>query len=679
MLFFQASVARSENSFYSIQISSNASVKSAENEVSQLKAKGYNAFYRHRTVSGTGDWYTVYIGRYGTREEAAVVVESVKNDIKVNYKSIKKVIDRNIKPIQHSTNKPPVTSAPKGGNYALHVSSFMSANKAKTECSRLKKMGLSTFFEQTSIKGKTWNRVYVGSFNTYSSAAKKGNQLKRAKSIAFFKVLKKQAPTSATMPSPSVPPVTAATVTPATSTPKVDISDTSSGKVAEEGMELKDKYLADIKKKQEELAILEAKKAFDDFGLTEESTPGQIRFKDLMNELLAHHDTIKYAKDNIVSAEHMLKDSKSGYLPSLDLTSDYGYERISKEDISNDSEEFRSNSSLRATQLITDFGLTSTTISKSKSMVKRAQYELEASRQRLLLEGTTVYLNLIRNREILKYFKKSEANVKKQTGIEETLVEKGAGLSSNVLQAKAQLSNSRALVAIAKGALETSRNNFRALFKRTLTKDELEKLENPPLRLVPTSIDTVIETSLKKNLTIALAKLDARILAKDVRIKRSAYYPQLNFFADDTYSNNEDGIEGYKNEASLGIEFTYNLYRGGGDKALINAAQSSYSAATHLISDTRHRVEEQARNAWQNLETLKTQTRLLEDQANIAGEFLKLARKERRLGNRSLLDILNGEITYINAVSSAISSKIDMKLSVYNLLFVTGQLNMNVL
>ena len=40
----------------------------------------------------------------------------------------------------------------------------------------------------------------------------------------------------------------------------------------------------------------------------------------------------------------------------------------------------------------------------------------------------------------------------------------------------------------------------------------------------------------------------------------------------------------------------------------------------------------------------------------IAAEFLELARKERQLGNRTLLDVLTGEAALINANSAAASA-----------------------
>ena len=68
----------------------------------------------------------------------------------------------------------------------------------------------------------------------------------------------------------------------------------------------------------------------------------------------------------------------------------------------------------------------------------------------------------------------------------------------------------------------------------------------------------------------------------------------------------------------------------------------------------------------------------LHNQADIAAEFLELARKERQLGNRSLLDVLAGETALINASSDAASADTDVTIVAFTLLSVMGKLSPNV-
>ena len=66
---------------------------------------------------------------------------------------------------------------------------------------------------------------------------------------------------------------------------------------------------------------------------------------------------------------------------------------------------------------------------------------------------------------------------------------------------------------------------------------------------------------------------------------------------------------------------------------------------------------------------------MLRNQANIAAEFLTLARKERKLGKRSLLDLLTGETNLVNAESDAASAERDVDIAAFTLLAVMGKLD----
>ena len=87
----------------------------------------------------------------------------------------------------------------------------------------------------------------------------------------------------------------------------------------------------------------------------------------------------------------------------------------------------------------------------------------------------------------------------------------------------------------------------------------------------------------------------------------------------------------------------------------------------------------QARNAWQQLITAKANAEFLNNQANIAGEFLELARKERQVGRRELIDVLAGETALINASSDAAQAEAAVITAAYSLLNAMGRLELDVI
>ena len=74
------------------------------------------------------------------------------------------------------------------------------------------------------------------------------------------------------------------------------------------------------------------------------------------------------------------------------------------------------------------------------------------------------------------------------------------------------------------------------------------------------------------------------------------------------------------------------------------------------------------------MNTTQRNAQFLRNQANISGEFLRLARKERQLGRRSLLDVLSGETVEINASSDASNAENQVIVAAYTMLFVMGDL-----
>ena len=107
----------------------------------------------------------------------------------------------------------------------------------------------------------------------------------------------------------------------------------------------------------------------------------------------------------------------------------------------------------------------------------------------------------------------------------------------------------------------------------------------------------------------------------------------------------------------------------------LKAAKSDSVAANRRVGESRTLIEQQVRDAWANLDTAKRTLEFLRNQSSIAAEFLELARKEQKLGNRTLLDVLAGETTLFNANSDAASSETDVAISVYTLLNAMGRLN----
>ncbi len=399
----------------------------------------------------------------------------------------------------------------------------------------------------------------------------------------------------------------------------------------------------------------------------------------VLPELLKSHENVLAAHQDIGAAEDRVDVAKADYLPSVDFTGNTGYEYQDKAPGSATTSTGFREASLGATQLIWDFGKTLSQIDRSKISVQQAELRLKNTEQGLIREGVSAYLNLLRISKTLQFAKESEANIKKQTGLEEALVKRRSGLQTDVLQAKSTLAGAQANRVFAEGQLTAAMNRYRSVFKAEPS--EISTMIRPPLQLdkLPASLGAAIETALKRNLGLKVAQLALDAASKTIDINKATLWgPKVEMSADLNYERNVSGTLDNKIEKLVKIEATYPLFSGGSDMATYNASLKTSKGANLRYVNQRRLVEEQVRNAWQALKTSNASAEFLRNQTIISGEFLELARIERKLGKRSLISILNQETSYVNSVSAALSAETDELLAYYNLLFAMSALDLGV-
>jgi adhesin transport system outer membrane protein len=287
--------------------------------------------------------------------------------------------------------------------------------------------------------------------------------------------------------------------------------------------------------------------------------------------------------------------------------------------------------------------------------------------------------------------------VKKQLELEEQKLSKGAGVVSDVLQAKTALNSSFATYERANGVLINAANGFLAAF-RDAGKNSVKFVTNPsgvrgandvrvdvnrvikpklPDVSLPNALEEAIQRAKENNLTLKQSRMALTATREKMRSDEAKLYgPSINFIY--KYSDKFDAaaIRGFKTENLSKFELTFPLFAGFKHKETSAGSKANYLAQSERYTDEEIGIENLVRDSWQNVLTQQANAGFLLKQAESAKSFLEIARKERPLGKRSLLDILNGELAYINASSAAESAAVDAVLAKYALLVAMGKLDL---
>jgi len=144
----------------------------------------------------------------------------------------------------------------------------------------------------------------------------------------------------------------------------------------------------------------------DDISLKTNSAPVDLSLPSLLENVLQTHEDIKKFESQVEKARAQHQKTRAQYYPTLDLRADGGRERVDRE-FGSDTVMNRYDTSLRANQLITDFGKTRNMIDRSMILIEQAEARLASKRQQIVREGILAYINLVKARDRLASARKS--------------------------------------------------------------------------------------------------------------------------------------------------------------------------------------------------------------------------------------------------------------------------------
>ena len=399
---------------------------------------------------------------------------------------------------------------------------------------------------------------------------------------------------------------------------------------------------------------------------------------DALEAMLDGHQRLAAARADERAAEAAAARARGGYYPDLKFTGSYGRANENRPMPTEGSDLNAQQVDLSLTQPLWDFGKTDAEVDKADLAREQAATLAQSTRQDLMLEGLAAYINLHRARRSLTYARQSVDNIRRQTGLEESRVEVGAGMPTDVLQAKSQLAGAQARLSRAEGAMVAATNRYRTVFGDQPPEAAALQPVTVPFDRLPATLDDARVMARENNFQLRAMRLSEEIARAEVRrIAGADLAPKINAVALARAKKDTDNIRGVQQEQVIKVEMTYPFNLGLAPIHAHDAAREAALAAESRVTDTSSVVEELVRNAWQSLATARDNLGHLENQARISAEFLRLAREERLHGRRSLIDVLAGETNLINAQSDAASAEADVGIAAFTLLKAAGALDLD--
>ncbi|MCF8167395.1 MAG: TolC family protein, partial [Rhodoferax sp.] len=399
-------------------------------------------------------------------------------------------------------------------------------------------------------------------------------------------------------------------------------------------------------------------------------------FPDLIEKLLVEHHLAKMVDADTEAAKAQVQVEKSALFPKIGVQSSTGRQDISRDGAGASGNFNPSESSLNVNQLLFDFGATASRVRAAEAGAYKETLENILQKQNLVLSAVEAQIGLIKAEKNLQFALDSEANIKRQTQLESARMEAGRGYATDVLQAKAQLAGAEARRVVAKGGRTQAEYRYQAVFNRPLDRSAVVDDLAVPESAMPRSLAELEQVVTTANPDIATAQARIQMAAADRAAQHDReYMPRFDLQLSRTHSSQLDGVEGSRNDNKAQVRFNLNFDTGMRGRHVVNAADMAVVSASEKAAFTQLQALEDARNAWNGWQVAKEKSSYLANQVEILSSFLALARKERELGRRSLLDILSSETTLINTQSDAVSARYEEVVAAYRVLRAAGKMS----
>ncbi|MCG3863136.1 MULTISPECIES: TolC family outer membrane protein [unclassified Photobacterium] len=393
-----------------------------------------------------------------------------------------------------------------------------------------------------------------------------------------------------------------------------------------------------------------------------------------MSHTIQTNPKVLQALHQYKASAQQIAQEKADYLPSLDLHSSYRSDNTDDKDSKN-LQSYSGDISLNLHQNIFNGLYTTHQVEKLNNQTLAKQWVMISMAEDTALQVAKAYMHYI---EAEKMVTLANNNVEKHKNIYQRIKEKtesGLGSVADLSQIRGRLARARSNLIAAKNNLADARAEY-----IVVTNEQPTDLTVPSLNMsvMPKSLHNAIQVAEKNHPTIHAALSNINAIHADQNSVKSNYLPQFDLelgkdWSDKSYDRHHS-FDNSKQQAYATIEMRYNLFKGGKDMAKERELAYRLSDSKDAEAYTYRQVVEGTTLAWNAYQYVYEQLDYIKQHINAAKDTQASYAQQFKLGQRSLVDLLDAENELFEARKDYLKSESDKTIAYYRILNATGQL-----
>jgi len=365
--------------------------------------------------------------------------------------------------------------------------------------------------------------------------------------------------------------------------------------------------------------------------------------------------------------------AKAGFRPTASASANAGLQRQhSSPEQSTDGTTRPSGYGVTASQSLFSGFRTVNTVREAEANVRAGRENLRLVEGQVLLDAVTAYADVIRDSALVKLREKNVAVLTTELQSAEARRAVREVTRTDVAQAQARRAKALSALDLARSNLKTSR----AVYERIIGRPPLNLAEPAlPSEHIPGSVEDVIKITEKESPNVVAALYREQAARHEIDRIWGELLPEVRLEAG--YSQSYNASPQINSTAATTVTGRVNvpLYEGGETKARVRAAKHTHVSRIQEIEQARTEAQAASVAAWSKLEASRTQVNQDKVQVDAAKVALEGVREEERVGQRTLLDVLNAEQELLDAQVAAVSDRHDLLIAAYGVLNAIGHLN----
>jgi len=316
-------------------------------------------------------------------------------------------------------------------------------------------------------------------------------------------------------------------------------------------------------------------------------------------------------------------------------------------------------------------------IQAAQVRVEAGQADLRSTEANLFAQVVAAYLDVISNRNIVELNSNQVRVLGTNLQATSDRFEIGDLTRTDVAQAEARLSITRANLDTAQAELAAAEENYLRLVGEW--PEELEP--PPPFPEPPATSDAAEDIAIVHNPDLIAAQRNAEAARWDIAAARASRLPTLEAFARGNYNNFLDTLGGpagnqfvqEETTATVGVRVTLPIYQGGRPAAQSRRTQALRTQAMETVIATERAVVADVRAAFSRYRATLQVIEATETAVEANALALEGVRAENSVGLRTILDILNAEQELLNSQVDLVTARRNAYVAGFNLLAAMGQ------